>query len=179
MRTEYCKTGNVEDHNYLVPRCQANINQYHPVCNEPEYYWEHNTDYPKGHPFVAPEGELIWGDNALRMNDCYKELSQFDIYADEYCDCNCHWNQYYVNVYEIDRGYGGPEEGGWWYDIGNPVLSVPFDLLKEAKEYQETLLVKYPRTGKSSSVIYSGGDYQVMIERYFAEAYPKETPHYE
>lgn len=24
-------------------------------------------------------------------------------------------------IYEIDRAYGGPEEGGWWYDCGQLV----------------------------------------------------------
>ena len=26
-----------------------------------------------------------------------------------------HW---YVNVYRVEDAYGGPEEGGWWYHIG-------------------------------------------------------------
>ena len=26
--------------------------------------------------------------------------------------------RYYVNVYEYEREYGGPEEGGWYYDAG-------------------------------------------------------------
>ena len=26
--------------------------------------------------------------------------------------------RYVVAFYEIDRRYGGPEEGGWWYDCG-------------------------------------------------------------
>tara|TARA_R110000765_G_scaffold236838_1_gene339663 strand:+ start:541 stop:1044 length:504 start_codon:yes stop_codon:yes gene_type:complete len=30
---------------------------------------------------------------------------------------------YYVNVYQIQRAYGGPEEGGWWYDEGTPIES--------------------------------------------------------
>ena len=25
---------------------------------------------------------------------------------------------WHVNVHQMTRGYGGPEEGGWWYDIG-------------------------------------------------------------
>jgi hypothetical protein len=25
-------------------------------------------------------------------------------------------NGYYVSVYQIENLYGGPEEGGWWYD---------------------------------------------------------------
>ena len=26
--------------------------------------------------------------------------------------------RWYVNVYERGQRYGGPEEGGWWYDTG-------------------------------------------------------------
>ena len=33
----------------------------------------------------------------------------------------------YINTYETNRAYGGPEEGGWWFDIGDPVESVQFD----------------------------------------------------
>ena len=25
-----------------------------------------------------------------------------------------------VQMYEVGRAYGGPEEGGWWYDFGEP-----------------------------------------------------------
>ena len=31
----------------------------------------------------------------------------------------------YVNAYIVTREYGGPEEGGWYYDAGYPVASVP------------------------------------------------------
>lgn len=27
---------------------------------------------------------------------------------------------YTVTVFKVDRAYGGPEEGGWWYDCGYP-----------------------------------------------------------
>ena len=30
----------------------------------------------------------------------------------------------YLNTYEVWQAYGGPEEGGWWYDAGEPVQSV-------------------------------------------------------
>ena len=26
---------------------------------------------------------------------------------------------WYVNIYETNRAYGGPEEGGWYYDTGD------------------------------------------------------------
>ena len=28
---------------------------------------------------------------------------------------------WYVNIYKVDRAYGGPEEGGWYYDVGELV----------------------------------------------------------
>lgn len=34
-------------------------------------------------------------------------------------------NKWYFNIYEIGRAYGGSEEGGWYYDYGTPVESVP------------------------------------------------------
>ena len=29
----------------------------------------------------------------------------------------------YVNVYQVERCYGGAEEGGWWYDSYTPLES--------------------------------------------------------
>ena len=29
----------------------------------------------------------------------------------------------YVNVYQVERAYGGAEEGGWWYDAGTVLES--------------------------------------------------------
>ena len=39
----------------------------------------------------------------------------------------------FANAYLTDRLYGGPEEGGWWYDCGEPVMSLPF-LCDESEE---------------------------------------------
>ena len=33
--------------------------------------------------------------------------------------------QGWLAVYEVDRAYGGSEEGGWWYDTGRLVACVP------------------------------------------------------
>ena len=30
---------------------------------------------------------------------------------------------YYVSIFMEDRSYGGPEEGGWWYNHGFPMHS--------------------------------------------------------
>lgn len=31
----------------------------------------------------------------------------------------------YVNAYSITRHYGGPEEGGWWFNHRQPIASIP------------------------------------------------------
>jgi hypothetical protein len=84
----------------------------------------------------------------------------------------------FVNVYEVDRIYGGPEEGGWWYDAGRCVLS-----RQVAEESADLLMAelesRYPNTGKSSSVLYSGGDYRIWAEDEPGKDYPEVAPHYE
>lgn len=50
----------------------------------------------------------------------------------------------YVNVYEITRCYGGPEEGGWWYDEGEIVESHgPFTDQETADKFMLALCEKY------------------------------------
>ena len=34
----------------------------------------------------------------------------------------------YLNAYTTDQEYGGPEEGGWWYDTYEPAAAVPIVL---------------------------------------------------
>lgn len=87
----------------------------------------------------------------------------------------------FVNVYEIDRCYGGPEEGGWWYDMGQVVTSRQVKE-EDAERIRGELEIEYPKgTGRqdSGSVIYEGGDYRVCIEKVPGADYPAVTPHYE
>jgi hypothetical protein len=91
----------------------------------------------------------------------------------------------YVNVYERGQAYGGPEEGGWWYDTFDPVEvddqqqdQQPVSNMDAARRLQRELEKEYPYTGKSSSVL-GGEDYAVMIEFHPPEAQPKQKPRYE
>ena len=47
---------------------------------------------------------------------------------------------WYVNIYETNRAYGGPEEGGWYYDTGDLLKTKEFCWLdtrnKETGEYE-------------------------------------------
>lgn len=40
----------------------------------------------------------------------------------------------YVNIYDHGRAYGGPEEGGWWFDVGTPIGSIPIELTDEERK---------------------------------------------
>jgi len=111
----------------------------------------------------------------------------------------------YVNIYRVGRSYGGPEEGGWYFDTGTPIGAVPitvteeertaiwntaerhdkdFDyylsdyLKKKAEAEAQRHRVFFPRTNKRSSVL-GGEDYDVLIEDSFPQPFPKERPHYE
>ncbi len=90
----------------------------------------------------------------------------------------------YINIYELDQHYGGPEEGGWWYDSGTPVYTMALpegteedaalaavDALREVYRYEGRLTKsRYP---------HDGYDYSVVLEDEPAKAYPESRPYYE
>jgi hypothetical protein len=88
--------------------------------------------------------------------------------------------QWFVGVYSVDRCYGGPEEGGWWYDTGELVQSTAVSSCEEAEELRARLYGdEFPDTGKSYSVL-GGDDYRIIIGiEPPAEYFPKKVPHYE
>lgn len=85
----------------------------------------------------------------------------------------------FVNVYSITRHYGGPEEGGWYYNWNECIESIPVqnkfsDLMKEEaiKRYESR------KHGNIYSVL-GGTDIDVRIEENPKESETKERPHYE
>ena len=93
----------------------------------------------------------------------------------------------YVNVYELDSLYGGPEEGGWWYDVGTPFLSLKvegYDRAGDIIDLAVALREQYEDNGNRRSTVYrvvedKPTDYRVRIETGPAKAWPEETPRYE
>ena len=92
----------------------------------------------------------------------------------------------WVNVYELDRHSGGPEEGGWWYDSAEVIAAIPLhDLIEaDASNLVELMKMVYPepKSGSRESrycSIYSGGDYQVLREEQRGQSWPTERPRYE
>lgn len=82
--------------------------------------------------------------------------------------------RFVVAFYEIDRAYGGPEEGGWWFDTGQ-LVRIHRVFLDEAKaeaacRRANRILHQIQRELRSvGSVIYDGG-------RYAADVFPDNAP---
>ena len=96
----------------------------------------------------------------------------------------------YVNAYAVSRRYGGPEEGGWWYDAGRPVASVPWPeymdstLIESSKVWlrkvlSEELEEHSLETVDRFSVCGDGEDLVICVEDDIATPYPLQRPHYE
>lgn len=91
----------------------------------------------------------------------------------------------YVNAYSVTRHWGGPEEGGWWYDSGEPLASVPMGATAtpaeiDAEKVRLTGLIGWPRERQLGRYSTSGGDdFEIYVEEHPAAAFPETRPHYE
>jgi hypothetical protein len=140
------------------------------------------------HPVIDEDGEQLTADEIVEgnpdPNGCF-HLSNCDIVVPQ-----GHWRDatvpvemvVYVNAYEVTRAYGGSEEGGWWYDVGEPLASVPLkvvaiDLLRAsslAEVSKETdRLEKLFATKRRDIKI------RVRIESRMAKSFPEHMPQYE
>lgn len=88
----------------------------------------------------------------------------------------------YVNAYAVSRNYGGPEEGGWYYDVGAPLASIPVmnDAEEEAAKVKLVGLFGPEYEKQRSRYSAAGGDdLEIYIEDACAAHWPTERPHYE
>jgi len=92
----------------------------------------------------------------------------------------------YVNIYLHTLEFGGPEEGGWWYDLYTPIndadepnaeASVPYS--PNAKRYADEWVAKVNEGEPELSSVLSRGLYIVLVEPHKARVYPETKPHYE
>jgi hypothetical protein len=90
----------------------------------------------------------------------------------------------YVNVFDVTRCFGGPEEGGWWYDAGECIEShrvaatTEEELDTMCRDLIDKLREDYPRTGKRYSVL-GGIDYDVFRQDHEGRDFPECIPRYE
>lgn len=95
---------------------------------------------------------------------------------------------YAVAVYAMERKYGGPEEGDWWYDAGELVAIATADSDEAATALALELEGgEFKNTGRplhSVNFGHSGTDkaYRMSIHapgEKIVDSFPEETPHYE
>lgn len=86
----------------------------------------------------------------------------------------------FVTVYQLDRCFGGPEEGGWWYDTGfvhdTRELRADEDVEALTKELETEYGIP---SSYRSSVRPRGTDYDVRFSLFPGANWPAVRPHYE
>lgn len=96
---------------------------------------------------------------------------------------------YCVSTFLVDRAYGGPEEGGWYYEVGQPVLepNLPIprftidqeEARKWAAEMRVELDENFNKYRRSISSVLSEGRYDAVVSEGWPKPYPSQRPHYE
>lgn len=95
---------------------------------------------------------------------------------------------YSVAIYLVDRAFGGPEEGGWWYTYGIPEEeqvhhTKHFEKFDEAGRYSDILhdlIVKgLNEDRRDIGSVLSEGIYEVVIMEGEPKPFPERKPHYE
>ena len=83
----------------------------------------------------------------------------------------------FVTAYEVTRHYGGPEEGGWYYNWYDPIDTVP---TSKPEEMVEEFKTRYEDRVQGDIYSVNGGTaVSVIIEDEPAGMKSTEIPHYE
>jgi hypothetical protein len=96
----------------------------------------------------------------------------------------------YLNLYGLTQSYGGPEEGGWWYEQGIALGSIPLPAVWEytSNIYHEELCLRpcikavheeWARNCLNLTAMNDTQHYRIAIESSMASDYPRNRPHYE
>ncbi len=89
----------------------------------------------------------------------------------------------YVNIYLVDRAYGGSEEGGWWFDYGTVQASIPvlaYETGDEVKARYQPMVDGLNRGRRDDiSSMASEGQYRIFVQCQPAADFPERQPRYE
>ena len=84
-----------------------------------------------------------------------------------------------ITIHETTLNYGGPEEGGWWYQAGYPVCTHCIFSKRQAIQTFIELFDEYEiadQPNLSDSTTYR--NYEVNFANGYATVYPETKPHY-
>jgi hypothetical protein len=95
---------------------------------------------------------------------------------------------YIVSLYLEDLAYGGPEEGGWYYSVGQLVRVIrtfadegkAYDYCRKLNRRLESRVIG-PNVGRyAMSSVLSDGEYSALVHEDKApEYFPERRPYYE
>lgn len=130
---------------------------YHCIRCGLEWRWHNGYRYTEAGYAISDEtGESEW-------------IADHPVIGSQIWD-PCKPRTWYVNTYEMDREYGGPEEGGWYFDSWRAVECITVDTYGYGEMLRTRLYDGYEKPLRDRySVIYSGGDLQFRLEEKIAE----------
>lgn len=77
-----------------------------------------------------------------------------------------------VTVHRVDHCFGGPEEGGWWFQTGEPIENICVFSKDQIIEELLNLHEKY------ESEEYAEETYDIELSTKYGSYYPVTRPHY-
>lgn len=95
---------------------------------------------------------------------------------------------YTVAIFMVDLAYGGPEEGGWYYDCGYPStdhleyirgFTTEEDAVFYCQQLNESVVVDLNKGRHPISSVLSEGRYTAIVCDGTPKPYPRTRPHYE
>ena len=87
-------------------------------------------------------------------------------------------NYYYINVYKVIKCYGGPENGGWYYNQGTLLQTVPVCSNDNVKAIKHSLQKSYAHI-KQGNVYRGGSALLVSVDEQMGADYPTTKPTYQ
>ena len=115
---------------------------------------------------TGEEGEVLFPDDCKRGSQPWALAQAFIHRLTERLE-----RGFVVQMYEVGQAYGGPEEGGWWYDYGQPLDHWFRTTLAEAitlKEELEADLEEWSDTSRHVAIRFDQD----------TTGWPETRPHY-
>jgi len=89
-----------------------------------------------------------------------------------------------IGIYLVDQSYGGPEEGGWWYEVGELQRLVSVERNEErayerCRHLNRVINKTVNRDRRPTHSVLSEGVFSAQVHEGIAVSYPARRPHYE
>lgn len=108
---------------------------------------------------------------AIKGEDTEERAQRFSAWYEHYSEFG--EEPTVITIHLIDQWYGGPEEGGWWYDVGYPVQNIC--IFSKEQAIKELLRIHNVYEGEE----YEEETYDINLSDKYGKYYPDRRPHYE